>query len=96
MTERLDGDTRLVRNPRIAFRTMAEGGGVLLHLDTGAYHSVNESGRLMWEAIDADGTTVSEMAQAVVDRFGISTSDAVEDVIEFVSGLVERDLVVVH
>jgi hypothetical protein len=71
---------------------VAEGGGVLLHLDTGAYHSINETGHLIWESI-GEGATIAELAGVVADRFGLPGEVALEDVASFIEGLAERALV---
>jgi hypothetical protein len=84
--------TTVRTSPRVAYRTVAEGGGVLLHLDTGAYHSINETGHLIWEAI-GEGATVAELAGVVADRFGLPHQAALEDVASFIEGLAERALV---
>jgi len=46
-------DTVVRRSPRAAFHQLAEGqGGVLLHVDTGAYHGLNRVGALIWETLE--------------------------------------------
>jgi hypothetical protein len=65
---------------------------VLLHLDTGAYHSINETGHLIWEAI-GEGSTLSDLASVVAGHFGIPVDTALEDVTSFIDGLAERGLV---
>ena len=43
----------IARNARVAFHPLSQGaGGVLLHLDTGAYHGVNEVGLLIWQLLE--------------------------------------------
>ena len=49
----IDATTLLRRNPRVESRSMGEGeGGVLLHLDTAAYHGLNEVGVLIWSLLE--------------------------------------------
>lgn len=84
-------DAVIRRNPRVEFREMGEGGGVLLHVGTGAYHGVNEIGALIWGLIP-EGMTVP----AIVDELRTRVEDAPEDldreVRSFVDELVGRDL----
>ena len=63
----MDDAARIVPNPRAVYRKLADGaGGVVLHLDTAAYHGVNETGAYndgivadMRQAIDAYKATVA-------------------------------------
>jgi hypothetical protein len=49
--------TVIRRNQRVVFRKLAdEAGGVLLHLDTAAYHGLNEVGALVWTLLDGTPT----------------------------------------
>ena len=50
-------DAVIRRNPQVVYRELAgEGGAVLLHLDSGAYHGLNETGILIWSLIDGERT----------------------------------------
>ena len=52
-TNKIEASALIARNSRVAFHPLTEGeGGVLLHLDTGAYHGVNQVGFLIWELLD--------------------------------------------
>ena len=53
MSNKIDSSALIARNPHVAFHALAEGeGGVLLHLETGAYHGVNNVGVLIWQLLD--------------------------------------------
>jgi hypothetical protein len=75
MTEKsattIDRATGIVRSPRVAYRQLAGGaGGVLLHLDTTAYHGVNVVGALVWQLIDQERTfqsLIQELNERVTD-----------------------------
>ena len=50
-------DPRVRRNPDVAYQALAEGeGGVLLSLETGEYHGVNDTGGRIWNLIDGERT----------------------------------------
>jgi hypothetical protein len=52
-TNKIEASALVARNSRVAFHPLTEGaGGVLLHLDTGAYHGVNDVGLLIWQLLD--------------------------------------------
>jgi hypothetical protein len=88
----MDADTMITRNPRVEFRKLAEGGGaVLLHLDTAAYHGLNETGGLIWDEI-GDGVRFGELLRALRDRITDPPRSLGDDVEAFVHDLVQRDL----
>ena len=74
----------LVRpNPRAVYRDLADGaGGVVLHLDTAAYHGVNAFGAHVWASL-GDGVTVADLLPDGVE----------EEVGGFLSDLHDRGLV---
>lgn len=81
------------RNGSVAFRRLAEGeGGVLLHLETGQYHGINEVGCLIWELLDGEHT-VDEVTAGVSDGVEDPPDDLSDIVIEFLESLRERELV---
>jgi hypothetical protein len=87
----IDRSAILRRNPRVEFRTLAEDGGVLLHLDTASYHGVNDVGAFVWQVLD--GLTFDEVlvrVRAEVDDVPPTFEDEISG---FVGELVERDLV---
>ena len=84
-------DAVIRRNPRVEFREMGEGGGVLLHVGSGAYHGVNEIGALIWGLIP-DGMTVQAIVEELRTRVEDPPEDLESEVRTFVDELVERDL----
>jgi hypothetical protein len=81
------GDGVISRNPQVVYRELAgEGGGVLLHLESGAYHGLNETGSLIWELLDG-GRTFDALVAGLRERL----ADAPD---RFLADLGERDLIV--
>lgn len=64
---------------------------VVLKLSTGTYLTLNTVGRELWQQLE-DGTTGDELAKGLVDRYGITTGQAAEDVAAFVTDLRNREL----
>ena len=64
-------DGAIRRNPSVVYRELAgEGGAVLLHLESGAYHGLNETGVLIWSLIDGERTLdalVAELRERLED-----------------------------
>jgi hypothetical protein len=81
------------RNPQVVYRELAgEGGGVLLHLESGAYHGLNETGVLIWGLLDGERDL-----PAVVAGLREQLEDAPDDLDaqteRFLADLRERDLI---
>ena len=87
----LSPDAVLARNPRVAYRELNDGSAVLLHLDTGAYHGLNDVGSLVWGALE-NQLTLSALISGIRDRFEGAPPTVGDDVRSFVSDLVDRDL----
>jgi hypothetical protein len=89
---KLEPSTVLLRNPRVEYRSLGEEeGGVLLHLDTAAYHGLNGVGALAWSLLD--GITVEKLLEELRSRLEGIPPTFDEEITEFISDLAERDLV---
>jgi hypothetical protein len=88
----VEGSTVIIRNPRVEFRKLADGGGaVLLNLETAAYHGLNETGSLIWETVE-QGMTLEDLIPRVASSFEDAPAELVDEITAFVENLVERDL----
>jgi hypothetical protein len=91
----MDLTSKIRRNPEVVARGLAEGdGGVLLHLDSGAYHGINPVGLAIWELVDGD-RTVADLIAAVRAQIRNPPPELERDVIGFLDRALERDLVLV-
>ena len=80
-------------NPRAVYRRMKEGtGGVLLHLDSGEYRRVNETGAMIWELLEAAPTRV-ELLTRLRDRIDDPPETLEAEVVAFLQALHQRGLV---
>jgi hypothetical protein len=88
----MNEDTRIARNPDVVARPLTDTeGGVLLHLETGAYHGLNPVGLLIWEELESE-RTVAELVAAVREKVPDAPAGVADDVISFLEGAVQRDL----
>ena len=88
----IDSDVKLRKNPNTAFRTLAAGeGGVLLHLESGEYHGVNDIGCMIWQLIDGE-RTVADVVDAVRSEVEDPPDALADDVTRFIEDMRERDL----
>jgi hypothetical protein len=89
----MPADTIVEKNARAAYRRLGDdSGAVILHLDTAAYHSINESGAAIWALIE-DGITFGTLLERVGSRFEVPHADLEQDLRDFLKSLNERDLV---
>ena len=66
---------------------------IAIHLETGMYYAFDGVAADCWAAVAA-GTSVDEIADALVGRFALDGAAARSDVAEFVAGLTAEQLVV--
>jgi Coenzyme PQQ synthesis protein D (PqqD) len=79
------------RNPKVVHRPLAEG-GVLLHLDSGQYHSVDEVGLLVWDLLDGE-QTFEGLLEELRARLAEPPAGLEEEIDSFLDGLLSRDLI---
>jgi coenzyme PQQ synthesis protein D (PqqD) len=90
----IDPTTRIRRNPDVVFRSLQEEqGGVLLHLQSGAYHGLNDVGSVIWREIESE-TSFAELVAAIRAQVDDAPDSLEQDVSGFVEDLSQRDLVV--
>ena len=68
---------------------------MLLHLESGAYHGVNEVGLVIWELLEEE-PTFEELVQALRDRVSDAPPGLENDVVSFLTQVQERDLIAVE
>jgi hypothetical protein len=89
----MNQDTKVRANPDVVARQLAESeGAVLLHLESGAYHGLNQVGLLVWDLIDGE-RTVAELVETVRDQVADPPPELEADVISFLDGALDRNLV---
>jgi hypothetical protein len=88
----IEPTTVLHRNPRVEYRTLANGEGtVLLNLETAAYHGLNEIGSWMWNKLD--GLTFAELLKSLMDELQEAPPNLEREVADFLKELDARDLI---
>jgi hypothetical protein len=88
----IDPATVIRKSPRAEYRSLGDGeGGVVLHLDTAAYHGVNGGGALVWSLIE--GVTFGELIAELRVRLQDPPAELEADIEGFIDALAEHDLV---
>jgi hypothetical protein len=89
----IDQATRIRRNPDVVFRALEdEQGGVLLHLESGEYHGLNDLGSLIWRLIENE-CTFAALVEGVRSQTEDAPQDVEQDVAGFLDDLNRRNLV---
>jgi Coenzyme PQQ synthesis protein D (PqqD) len=84
--------TLIERNARIVHRNVnKDQGSVLLHLDSGAYHGINEVGTMVWDLIESP-ISFEQLLITLRERLGKVPSTLDADIAAFVKDLEKRDL----
>jgi hypothetical protein len=88
-----DGST-ISRSDRAVHRELADGAGVLLHLDSGAYYSLNEVALTIWRFLE-EPIVFEDLMERLRTEIRDAPPDLETDVAEFLQQLRERDLIAI-
>jgi Coenzyme PQQ synthesis protein D (PqqD) len=68
-------------HPQVLFTEIDDGTGVLLHLDTKFYYTLNATGVAVWKALrDRSGASVPAIAERLAAEFRVGLEQAHADV----------------
>jgi Coenzyme PQQ synthesis protein D (PqqD) len=84
-----------VRVPEHVVQRSFEAETLLLNLDTGSYHRLNETGGRMLELLEATSGRVEDATAILAEEYGVSHEEITPDLIAFCSDLESRGLIVV-
>ena len=82
-----------VRVPREVLARQVGGETVMLDLAKGAYFGLDSAGARMWLLL-AEGKTLAEVCDAIVEEYQVSRGDAERDVLELAENLMAQGLIV--
>jgi hypothetical protein len=91
----LHPDTRVTPNERVMLTELGDGTGVLLHLDTKFYYTLNPTGFFVWKFMNQRSKSLGELVGALTREFEIDPSTAALDLEALLSDLSGEKLVVV-
>lgn len=89
----IDPDKKVRSNPRCLLTELDDGTGVLLHLDTKFYFTLNDTGVFVWKQLARAAHSGRELAVRLSEDFDVSADIAGPDVIELLSELEANQLV---
>lgn len=80
-------------NPQVLFTEIDDGTGVLLHLDTKFYYTLNRTAVVVWKALsEGERATPGEIAARLSEAFRVEPGVAERDVIAILDELVADGL----
>lgn len=79
---------------RAVYRKLAAGeGGVVLHLDSAAYHGLNEMGTVIWSRLEQGPAHVAALIEDLRGRLADAPAGWEQDVVDFLESLALRGLI---
>lgn len=79
--------------PRVVFTELADGTGLLLHLQSKLYFTLNRSAVSVWKRIEASAATRSVLVNTLVEKFECGPEQARRDLDVLLEELVGERLV---
>lgn len=89
MVEPVDGRLRLLTDD-LTWREVGDE-LLILKLSTGTYLTLNVVGKELWSKLE-EGATGAQLAESLVEHYGISSEQAAEDVAAFIEDLTSSGL----
>jgi hypothetical protein len=79
------------KNPKVTYRDLAEG-GVLLDVESGAYHGLNSTGCAIWKLLDGQ-PTFSAVLHGLRTMLDDAPPELTEEVTRFLVAMEKRGLI---
>ena len=79
------------RNKEVVWRILGDD-CILLHLESGIYYTLNEEGRMLWEALDGENK-LAEIRAKIMEQYEVDAGTIQKDLIEIMEDLIKEDLV---
>lgn len=86
-------DTRFAAESRVVLTELNDGTGLLLHLGSKLYFTLNRSGVLVWKTIVRQGATRAELVKLLVDTFETTSAQVEVDLEALLGEMLSEQLV---
>ncbi len=83
---------KIARSDNFVFNEV-DGELVMMNIETGAYASLNETGKSIWALLDAP-KSVSEVVSSLVEEYEIDQATCEKEVLPFVENMLKSDVLV--
>lgn len=78
---------------RVIFTPLVDGTGVLLHLDSKFYFTLNATGVAVWSALASGAHAIDALTRLLAERFDVDADRARADVTALIEDLAAESLV---
>ena len=82
-----------VQHEKCLLTELADGTGVLLHLETKFYFTLNPTGVEVWKALAGVATTEQDVARKISEQFEVDEETALQDVMSLLGMMLSEGLV---
>ncbi len=93
MKPSVQNDTRFAAESRVVLTELKDGTGLLLHLGSKLYFTLNRSGMLVWKAIVRQEATRAELVRLLVDTFETTSAQVEVDLDALLDEMLSEQLV---
>lgn len=87
----MDSTTEYILNKKIACRTIADE-TIIIGIEQGEVHLLNDTATTMWQALEKAPQSINSLVNLITSLYNVSNTVAQQDVQEFVTTLLEKDL----
>ncbi len=87
----IEGGKIYIKRNKLPWRII-EDEAVIVDLDRNAVLQLNETARVIWEAIDGNNS-VDRIAYNLTEQYDIDSANAYKDTVGFINNLAERGLI---
>ena len=84
-------ESHFKRNKDVVWRTLGED-CILLHLESGIYYTLNEEGKMLWEALDGKNK-LAQIRAKIMEHYEVDSGTIQKDLIEIMEDLIKENLV---
>lgn len=84
--------SKIQPSPQAIYTQLSEDEGVLLHLDSKRYYTLNETGSVIWNHL-GKGLALSEIAEKLQQEYEVETQQAQNSVLRLAQDLNQEKLV---
>lgn len=89
----IDSNEKIRSNPQCLLTELEDGTGVLLHIETKFYFTLNDTGVFLWKQLQRATHSPRELAEALSAEFEVTPDEALPQVCELIDEMKANRLV---
>jgi hypothetical protein len=88
----MDLNQKIARSDNFVFNEV-DGELVMMNIETGAYASLNETGKSIWGFLDAP-KSISEIVSSLIEEYEIDQATCEKEVLPFIQNMIKSEVLV--